>query len=92
MQFIGLARFFHGISGNDKWAGVSQIASGDGSAVVSASNVLSGYPILLTRMGSGGPNFPLVVDSIVDNTSFAVEVSSGTALAPIPFSWVVFRD
>ena len=91
MQFIGLGRFFHGVAVSNLWGGVSQINSGDNSAVVSASNVTSGFPVLVTGMGSGGPSFPLRVDSIVDNISFAVRISSGTAGAAIPFSWVCFR-
>lgn len=90
MQWIGLTRFFHGIAGSNKWSGVSQINSGDGSAVVSATGITSGFPILVTGMGSGGPNFPLRVDSVVTGVSMAVMVSTGTATAPQPFSWIAF--
>lgn len=91
MQFIGLGRFFHGIAISNKWGGVSQINSGDASAVVSASNVRSGFPVLVTGQGSGSSTHEIRVDSIVNNVSFAVRVGSGTATAAVPFSWVVFR-
>lgn len=92
MQFIGLGRFFHGLGVNAKWGGVSAVLSGNTSVVVSATNVLSGYPILITAMGSGGHTQTLTVDSIVDNTSFAVRTNSGAAIIRRDFSWVCFRN
>lgn len=91
MQFIGIGRFFHGISVSPKWGGVSQINSGDASAVVSATNVYSGYPILATKMSSGGTVYGLYVDSIVDGISMAVACNTGTAAAAIRFGWTVFK-
>jgi len=91
MQFIGIGRFFHGIAVSNKWGGVSQINSGDASAVVSASNVRSGFPIFVSGQGSGSPMHELRVDSIVNNVSFAVRVGSGTATAQVPFSWIALR-
>jgi len=91
MQFLGLSRFFHGMAISSQWGGVSQINSGDASKVVSATNVQSGGPILVTGIGSGGPSFPLRVDSIVDGVSFLVMPASGSVTAPQPFSWIAFR-
>ena len=91
MQFIGIGRFFHGLAGGSKWRGVSQIASGDASVVVSASNLSSGYPIHLTKMSSGGTVYGIYVDSVVDGKSMAVACNTGTAASAIKFGWMVVK-
>lgn len=91
MQMIGLARFFHGVAVSPKWGGVSQLNSGDASVTVSAANVQSGGPVLLSRLGSNGNLQLLEVDSVVDAVSFAVKSSSGSALASYAFSWLCAR-
>ena len=91
MQSIGLQRLFHGLAGNSKWRGVSQINSGDASVVVSATNIYSGYPIQVTKMSSGGNVYGLYVDSVVNGKSMAVACNTGTATVPIKFGWMVMK-
>lgn len=88
MLNVGKYIFFHGIAGNSKWSGISQINSGDASKTVSAGLVTSGYPIFVTKMSSGGGLTAVEVDSIVDGVSFAVKPTSGAAVTNIRFGWM----
>ena len=88
MLQIGKQIFFHGIAGNSKWSGISTINSGDASAVVSATGITSGCPILVTKMSSGGGLAGVEVDSIVDGISMSVKPTSGSATTNIRFSWM----
>lgn len=91
MQWIGLTKFFHGVAVSPKWGGVAQINSGDGIAVVSASNINSGFPIFVQAVGSGSSLHSLRVDSIVSGVSMAVTPNSGNATGTIPFGWMALK-
>lgn len=70
--------FINALQGSARWHGTTTVASGDSTAVVSASQVKSGVAVPLTSLGqtSVGSHADLVtrVTTIVDNTSFIVAV------------------
>ena len=77
------------------YAGIAQINSGDTVGVVSSTVVVTGSPILITPFAldpasSQVSSRQLSVNSVVDNTSFAVETAGAVEL-PWGFSYVVLR-
>lgn len=70
------------LQGTARWRGVTTIASGDSTVVVSATQVKSGVAVPLTSLGqtSVGSHVDLItsVSTIVDNTSFIIDVNLAT--------------
>ena len=61
--------------GNDRWRGITNIASGDALVVVSASMITSGYPILVSlgrATVASHRNLCISVNSVVDGKSCVI--------------------
>ena len=71
--------------GAARWAGFTSIASGDTSVVVSNANldVKSGFPVVVTGISNTASHVDLITSvlSIVDGTSFTIQVQNAVILA-----------
>ena len=79
--------------GADSWRGVTLVESGDTVSTVSASLVASGYPIQLTAsviVNATDADINWYVNSIVDDTSFAI-VGNAATIDNVTVSWTIVR-
>ena len=70
-----------GMSGKDRFRGITSIASGDAFVVVSASDVASGYPIFATAGRTTVASLRvciLSINSVVTGTSFCIVSDKAT--------------
>lgn len=85
---MGTKKFYQkvhapGLTGPDKWAGVTNILSGQTVVTVSASQVVSGSAVPHVTLGvttaASHRAIILSVNSIVANTSFAIVADKATS-------------
>lgn len=82
----------HQLTGAARWTGVSTIAGGDNSVVISTGAIVADRPVFLTNYKSQNPASATVlsVDSVVDGISFAIRARS-TVDSANPVGWMVVR-
>ena len=80
------------LTGDAHWTGVSTIAGGANSVVISTPAISDDRPIFLTNYKSQDPTSAtvLLVDSVVDGVSFAIRARS-TVDSANPVGWMVVR-
>lgn len=85
---------FAALQGDARWAGIVNVASGDTTAVVSATQVKSGQNIMVgLGITSIGSHADLICspNSVVTNTSFVAQVNLAVVI-PQQLWWMIIEN
>ena len=74
-----------------QFAGLAMVASGAAFQTISLAGIGAADLVFATPQGVNSGAGPIMVNSIVDGTSFAVARQDGAAAGDVPVSWIVFR-